>query len=175
MSGAPRFDLAELEPADDRRVRMLWGREPINLYRVLAHHPRLLRAWTEWNDELRQGCSLPRALRELIFLRSAVLHRCDYEWIQHMKMARAAGVAEDKIATIDQWETSELFDRRERTALLATDQVIANDLGNDAFDALRAAFTPAESLEIIVTAAHSCMLGRVIQAVAVTAHGEVDG
>ena len=106
MSGAPRFDLAELERADDRRVRMLWGREPINLYRVLAHHPRLLRAWTEWNDELRQGCPLPRALRELIFLRSAVLHRCYYEWTQHLNMARAAGVAEDKIATIDQWETS---------------------------------------------------------------------
>lgn len=170
-----RFDFADLAPADDRRVRELWGRAPINLYRVLAHQPRLLRAWTEWNNELRHGCALPRDLRELIFLRSAFLHHADYEWEQHLAMARRAGVSEAKIDAIPDWNGSDRFDERERATLLATDHITRGELDDQTFARLRAAFTPAEAIEVIVTAAHSCMLARVIQAIGVTSDGEAPG
>lgn len=169
---ASRFSLATLELADDRRVRELWGRPPINLYRVLAHHPKILRAWIEWNNELRHGCELPRALRELIFLRSAKLQGSDYEWTQHLVMARKAHVHEHKIQAVGAWYTVDLYDERERATLRATDEITNERLTDATFEALQAVFSPAETLEVIVTASHACMLGRVIQAIGVTTAGE---
>lgn len=171
MSG-PRFSFATLEPADDLRIRELWGRPPINLYRILAHQPAILRAWTEWNDALRHGCAVPRKLRELIFLRSAGLHASDYEWTQHLAMARKAGVDEDKIEAVNAWETGGRYDAREKALLRATDEITSGALTDATFAQLRALFAPAETIEIIVTAGHACMLARVIQAIGVTTEGE---
>lgn len=169
---ASRFPLATLEPADDLRVRTLWGRPPINLYRILAHQPAILRAWTEWNDALRQGCGLPRALRELIFLRSARLHQSDYEWSHHLVMARKAGLDESKIQAVSAWDTAALYDERERAALAGTDEITKGELTDATFTTLRAVFSPAQTIEVIVTASHACMLARIIQAIGVTTAGE---
>lgn len=168
-----RFPLAELTPADDRRVRSLWGRPPLNLYRILAHHPRILRAWTEWNNELRHGCTLPRALRELIFLRSATLQDSAYEWTQHVAMARRAGVDDARIEAIAHWRDATVFDELERTVLAATDAITGGALGDDDFARLKALLPAADALEVIVTASHAAMLGRVIQAIGVTDEGEM--
>ena len=167
-----RFPLAALEPADEQRVRALWGRPPINLYRILAHQPGILRAWTEWNNELRHGCTLDRALRELIFLRSAELHGSSYEWAQHLGMARAAGLAEEKIAAVADRADAVVFDALERTLLRATDEITRGQLTDDGFARLRSALSAAETIEVIVTASHAAMLARVIQAIAVDDDGE---
>lgn len=169
-----RFEPATLDPIADRRVRELWGRPPINLYRILAHHTPLLRAWTEWNNDLRHGCELPRALREMIFLRSAVLHASDYEWTQHVVMARKAGLAAEKIAALRGSIASDRFDEREMAVLEATDEIASGALTDPAFRALRDVFSAAETIEVIVTASHTCMLVRIIQAVGVSADGEAD-
>lgn len=168
----PRFALAELTPETDRRVRELWGRPPINLYRILAHQPTILRAWTEWNNELRHGCTLARGTRELIFLRSAVLQSCEYEWTQHARMARAAGLAEEKINAVADWEADGGFDETERALLRATDEIAKGCLTNETFATLRAVLSAAETIEVIVTAAHAAMLGRVVQAIGVDDAGE---
>lgn len=167
-----RFDLIDLEPETDRRVRELWGRPPINLYRVLAHQPRIVSAWTEWNNEVRHGCTLPRALRELIFLRSAILQKSLYEWGQHVGMARRAGMDEARIEAIEYWQAADIFDPRERIVLRCTDEITAGALSDRAFVALREILSSGEAIEVIVTASHACMLARVIQALAVTDDGE---
>jgi AhpD family alkylhydroperoxidase len=169
---AARFDLTDLEQETDRRVRKLWGRPPINLYRILAHQPRIVSAWTEWNNELRYGCMLPRALRELIFLRSAILQKSVYEWAQHVAMARKAGVDETQIEAIEYWQAAHVFNPRERAVLRCTDEITAGELSDHAFVALREIVSPGEAIEVIVTASHACMLARVIQALAVTDDGE---
>ncbi len=167
-----RFPLAALESADEQRFRALWGRPPINLYRILAHQPVILRAWTEWNNALRHGCTLDRALRELIFLRSAELQGSSYEWAQHLPMARAAGLPEEKIAAVAAWEGASVFDNLERTLLRVTDEITRGQLSDDGFARLRGVLSAAEAIEVIVTASHAAMLARVIQAIAVDLDSE---
>jgi len=47
------------------------GRDPIALYRVLAHSPPMLRAYAGLARGLRYDAATPRALRELMILRTA--------------------------------------------------------------------------------------------------------
>ncbi len=168
-----RFAHAALSGADEARIRELWGRPPLNLYRILGHQPAVLRAWTEWNNTLRHGCELPRALRELIFLRSAHLQASDYEWAQHVVMARKAGLAEGKIEAARGATSNHALDEREQAVVRATGEITDGRLSDEAFGALRTLLSPGEMIEVIVTASHACMLARVIQAIGVTMDGEV--
>lgn len=170
--GGDRFAFAALAAQDEARIRALWGRPPLNLYRILGHQPTLLRAWTEWNNELRHGCEIPRALRELIFLRSAHRQASRYEWTQHVVMARTAGLAEDTIKAAKAEALDVQLEDRERAVLRATDEITSGHLSDEAFGALRVLFSPGEMIEVIVTASHACMLARVIQAIGVTTTGE---
>ena len=66
------------EPADEVTAEVFEtfareGRDPIVLYRVLAHSPLMLRAYAGLARGLRYEAQTPRALRELMILRTAQL------------------------------------------------------------------------------------------------------
>ena len=85
-----RVPLAEFDPVLQKRLEELWGK-PVNLYRALGNHPPLTAAWTEFANAIRHESRTPRALRELMILRTAQVARSEYEWAQHLRMARKAG------------------------------------------------------------------------------------
>jgi alkylhydroperoxidase family enzyme len=106
-----RVPLADFEPVLKKRLEELWGTPP-NLYRCLGNHPKLIAAWTEFSKMLRYDTRTPRAVRELVILRGAQWLRSEYEWAQHVVMARKAGVREAQIAQLAEWRRSEEFVRR---------------------------------------------------------------
>src|SRR5258705_10556107 len=116
MRRMQRVPMAEFEPALKKRLEELWG-EPPNLYRGLGNHPKLVAAWTEFSKTLRYDTRTPRELRELVILRGAQLMGSEYEWAQHLKMARKAGVREEQIAALAGWRASDLFSSKEKAAL----------------------------------------------------------
>ena len=88
-----RVPNAGFAPALEARLEELWGK-PVNLYRALGNHPALAAAWTEFANSIRHDSATPRALRELMILRTAQIARSEYEWAHHLRMARKAGVSE---------------------------------------------------------------------------------
>src|SRR3977135_3049941 len=123
-SPMPRVPLAEFEPALSKKLEELWGTPP-NLYRALGHQPRLVGARAEFSRFLRHDARPPRALRELLILRGAQLVRSEYEWAQHLPMARKAGVREAQITALAKWRSSKEFDAREKAALALAEAVTA--------------------------------------------------
>ena len=66
-----------------------------------AHHPELARSFLSWNHYVNSRRStLPRQIREIAILRVAWRRRSRYEWAQHLKIARRAGVDDGTIANI---------------------------------------------------------------------------
>src|SRR5918997_5614802 len=89
--------LAPLPDSVTARVQQA-GAPGVNLYRALAHAPRLLEAWIDFAWALREHCNTPRRLRELVILRTAQRTLSRYEWTQHRFMAAQAGVDEHQVA-----------------------------------------------------------------------------
>jgi alkylhydroperoxidase family enzyme len=143
------------------------GREPSNLYRTLAHAPRMLRAWVGMAWPLRTEPSVPRSLRELMIMRAAQLTEADYEWAHHREMAVRAGVPEVKLDALAAWPSSDLFGEDERTALAYTEGIIANDVADGVFDEVRRRFSPAEIVELTLTAGFYAGVARVLRALRV--------
>src|SRR5205814_8546302 len=128
----PRTPLSAFEPALKKRLEELWGTPP-NLYHCLANHPALVAAWSDFSKALRHGTRTPRALRELVILRGAQLVRSEYEWAQHLRMARKAGVREAQIAALANWRSSPEFDAKEKAALAIAEAVTAGHVSDEVY------------------------------------------
>jgi len=161
-----RVPFAEFEPKLAKRLEALWGR-PVNLYRALGNHPPLVAAWTEFANSIRHESRTPRVLRELMILRSGQLQHSEYEWAQHLKMARKAGVREAQIAALANWRDSKEFDARERAALLLTEAVTAGAVSDAVYAEVSKTFGHPEYVELCITAAFYCMVGRMLDAMRV--------
>jgi AhpD family alkylhydroperoxidase len=164
--------LADFEPAMKQRLEELWGKPP-NLYHCLANHPRLVAAWSDFSKALRHDTRTPRALRELVILRGAQLMRSEYEWAQHLKMARKAGVSEAQIQELPSWRTSKAFDARERAALALAEAVTHGNVTDEVYREAMRQFDHHDYVELSITAAFYAMVGRMLDAMGVELEPEV--
>ncbi len=167
-----RLPLVSDRPGDPELARIFadlrrQGREPSNLYRTLGHAPRMLAAWVGLAWPLRAEPSVPRALRELMIMRAAQLTAAEYEWAHHWRMAVAAGVPEAKLLALAGWRSSELFEAAERAALAYTEGIVAHDVGDDVLGEVRHLFSPAEVIELTLTAGFYACVARVLHALRV--------
>ncbi len=158
-----RVPNVEFPPELKKRLEELWGSPP-NLYRALGNHAPLAAAWTEFARAIRYESRTPRELRELVILRGAQLMRSEYEWAQHLKMARKAGVREAQIAALAGWRESGEFDAREKAALLLAEAVTRADVSDEVYAAVSKHFDHATYVELALTAAFYAMVGRMLDA-----------
>jgi alkylhydroperoxidase family enzyme len=163
MPPMQRVPNAEFPPALKKRLEALWGSPP-NLYRALGNHAPLAAAWTEFARAIRFESRTPRMLRELIILRGAQLMRSEYEWAQHLKMARKAGVREAQIAALAGWRDSSEFDAREQAALELAEAVTRGEVGDAVYAAVSKHFDHATYVELAMVAAFYAMVARMLDA-----------
>src|SRR5262245_12356718 len=168
-----RVPLADFEPQLKKRLEELWGTPP-NLYKALGNHPALVAAWTEFSKTLRHDTRTPRALRELVILRGAQLMRSEYEWAQHLPMARKAGVPEAQIRELQDWKTSSRFDAREKAALALGEAVTQGHVSDGVYAEARKQFDDHDYVELALGASFYAMVGRMLDAMGVPLEPEVE-
>ncbi|HEX6265761.1 MAG TPA: carboxymuconolactone decarboxylase family protein [Burkholderiales bacterium] len=161
-----RVPMAEFEPVLKKRLEELWGTPP-NLYRGLANHPAIVAAWTEFANTLRHGSRTPRPLRELVILRGAQLCGSEYEWAQHLGMARKAGVREAQIAALARWKASSEFSDKEKAALAIGEAVTQGRVTDEVYREARRHFDHHDYVELAVTAGFYAMVARTLDALGI--------
>lgn len=101
MTDGPR--IPPLPPAgrDERTAALVdslrIGDDDLNLFATLAHHPRLLKRWSQFGGLLLFGGTLTDRDREVLILRTASNTGADYEWGHHTALAAAAGLTADEV------------------------------------------------------------------------------
>jgi 4-carboxymuconolactone decarboxylase len=162
----PALPLRDPHPAAAEKIAHL-GAKQLNLYRALANAPDVLDAWLRFAWSLRDDCTTPRVLRELMILRTASVMRSDYEWHQHRDMALSAGVAEDRLDAIAAWQTADCYSDMERVALMLTDAMLAGHVNDSVQKELVRHFSDQERVELVATAGFYAMVPRVLDALRV--------
>jgi alkylhydroperoxidase family enzyme len=161
-----RIPNAVFEPVLKKRLEELWGNPP-NLYRALGNHAPLCAAWTEFARAIRYDSRSPRELRELMILRGAQVMHSEYEWAQHLKMARKFGVREAQIAELADWRGSKEFDEREKAALLLAEAVTNGNVTDEVYATVSKHFGHAEFVEMALVPAFYAMVARMLDAMRV--------
>lgn len=144
---------------------------PPALFTTLGRHRRLFRPWLRFASGLMPRGELPRADAELVILRVAVLCHSDYEWTQHERIARRAGLGAADVARVRDGASAPGWSARQASILRAVDELHAGrDLGDASWDALRAAgLSELELIELPLLTGHYEMLAMTLNALRVPA------
>src|SRR5437667_10474247 len=89
-----------------RQVReVLDAMPPLNVFRMMANAETAFRPWMRWGGVLLNDLALDPLLRELAILRVARLTpHAEYEWVQHVPIARSVGASDEQVTAIDRDE-----------------------------------------------------------------------
>jgi AhpD family alkylhydroperoxidase len=141
---------------------------------IRLHHPDVMKAFNNaWEVFFRQGVT-DHAIKELCRLYISKSVQCEYCAGQRSLLAREQGQTEAQVDEILEFETSDRFDEREKTALewamaIAWDPSMAAD---DLWDRLHRHFTEPELVELGHFIALTLGQQRFLKTVGIR-HGEV--
>lgn len=119
---------AEVREFYDLLDRTSRGLGVLNVFKVMAHTPDLMKAWWGMMTVLLTRLELPAHDRELAILRLFQIKGGAYGFAHHVRIGRQAGIT-DEIAALSQHEKSALFDDHDRLVLRYTDAVTWIDAG----------------------------------------------
>src|SRR4030042_4849608 len=102
-------DSPELQEFYARIERTSGGLGVLNVFKVMAHTPELLRSWWDMMMVALTRLSLDARLRELAILRLFQVLRCEYGFAHHVRLARRIGVTAAEIDALGQSEAAPGF------------------------------------------------------------------
>lgn len=94
---APIGDADWPEDIDDMRTGFAGG---LDVYRTMAHHPALLRAWADLREHIVNRTALGPVRAEAVILRCGHRLNAPYEWSSHILRARRVGMSDARIAAL---------------------------------------------------------------------------
>jgi 4-carboxymuconolactone decarboxylase len=127
----PFRDLSTLS-AEDREMaeRNKVNGEVINIFRVLMQNPKLTRSWVRFAGHIMGRQSLPVRDRELLILRIGWLNQAPYEWEQHVRISKSAGLTDDEIDRVSKGPKAG-WDKHDAALLQAADDLRERSVVSD--------------------------------------------
>ncbi len=113
--------------------------------------------------------------RELVILRVAFLKLSRYEWHQHVRFAREAGLTDSEIMGVQDWQSAS-FAPEERALLALVDGVVRQGHPSDeVYDALAQTRTDKAMIGIVSTIAFYAALADMLHALEIETESEFVG
>jgi alkylhydroperoxidase family enzyme len=133
-------------------LRALGGGRVLNIFATLAHHPLLLKRWLVFGNHVLGKSTLPERERELVILRTGYLCRSEYEWGQHVVIARRCGLGEAEIARVAEGPDAPGWSEADGALLRAADELHRDSrIGDATWEALAGRWDTRALLDLIFT------------------------
>ena len=148
---------------------------PINLLKVLAHHPTLMEAWGPFGGYILNS-SLPPKDREFLILRTAYLRGVEYEWGHHSRSAKALGVTDEELRLIAKGPNQAEWSSFQRALIGAADELVRNaTLSDRTWAYLDARYDDKQMMDVIFTVGQYNMVSMAIKTMRVPLDDGLEG
>lgn len=128
----PLRDLSTMSAEDRETVeKNAMNGQVFNIFKVLAHHPKLLKRWTPFAGHVLSKQTLPFRDRELLILRIGWLNQAGYEFAQHEVIAKKGGVSEADIRRLQDGPKAAGWTEKESALLQVADDLFENSVVSD--------------------------------------------
>lgn len=145
----------------------------LHLYQMLMHSGPIAEGWLKYLTAIRQKTNISGAMRELIIMRVALLNNAPYEADQHAPIALQEGVTQAKLDALQDWSSSNVFDKEERAVLAYTDSMTREiQVPEKIFNEVANIYSNEEIVEITATIAAYNMVSRFLEALQIHSHDE---
>jgi len=138
---------------------------PLNVFRMTAHAETAFRPWLRWGGVLLGDLQLDPLLRELAILYVARLTpHADYEWVQHVPIAKAVGATDEQIDSLSHGDPQAAAFNELQWAVLRFTREVVRDAraGDECFAIVAAELSPREIIELLMVIGQYMMLARVM-------------
>jgi alkylhydroperoxidase family enzyme len=165
-----RIPYPDLEKSS-AEVREMLGRLPssANIFNMMAHAQTCVKPVMKLGGTYLGKLELDPRLRELCLLHAVKLEGGEYEWVQHVPIARDLGCTEQQVAALEKGDdTAACFDACEKAALRFTREVVV-DVGASeaALAAVRAHLSDRQVVELILMIGFYITLARLTETLGV--------
>ena len=107
----------------DSETKVQFGGRILNIFRTLAHHPKLMKRWLVFGNHILSKSSLSPRDREIAILRIGWLCKAEYEWGQHVVIGKESGLSDEEIVAITVGADAPGWSPAEIAVLRATDEL----------------------------------------------------
>jgi alkylhydroperoxidase family enzyme len=154
----------ESKVAEKTREILNRGRVKMNVARMIANSDAAFYPFSMLGNSLLTRSKLDARLRELAILRTAKVSKSVYEWTQHVPIAKGAGVTNEQVEAIENWERAQCFSEVDRLVLKFTDEVARNVKGARAtVEALHKHMGTTEIVELVMSIGFWGMVARLLE------------
>lgn len=178
-----RLDKPRVEPAppaewdaDQAELMQRFEGQVLNVFTTLIHHPRLFRRWLVFANHVLGKSTLSVRDRELLILRTAWNAQSEYEWGQHVLIARREGMAEADIEAARGGPEAAGIGAKEALLLSAADELSADTMLSEAtWAGLSVHYDRRQLIDLIFTVGQYTMLAMALNSLGVQRDAEVPG
>src|SRR3954469_17704825 len=125
----PMRDLSTMAAEDRESVeKNAMNGRIFNIFKVLAHHPKLVKRWTPFAGHVLGKQTLPFRDRELLILRIGWLNQAEYEFAQHELIARKGGVSDTDITRLKDGPKAAGWSEQDAALLQVADDLFENSV-----------------------------------------------
>jgi len=136
----------------------------LNIFKMMAHAETNFRPLMRLGQSILTQQQLPAKLRELAILRVARLSKAEYEWVQHVPIAKMTGASDEQVAALERDDpAAACFDPVDRAVLRATDEIVRDGGPSDAtFAELASHFSHREIVELVLAVGFYMVMARLM-------------
>jgi AhpD family alkylhydroperoxidase len=168
----PEVPLPSDEELEPEHRELLANLPPLNVFRMVARSPRALRPFMQLGAAVLSGPLDPRR-REIAVLRVAHATAAEYEWAQHVQLARNAGITEAEIEAIGNEEPVSSLDEECNLISRVADEISRDvRLSDEALGLILDRYGPREAMEVILLVSYYNMVSRFLESTRVEVEDE---
>ncbi|MEX0942068.1 MAG: carboxymuconolactone decarboxylase family protein [Pseudomonadales bacterium] len=124
----------------------------LNIFRTFANHPKLAKRWMVFANHILGKSTLSLRDREIVILRIGWRCQAEYEWGQHVVIARRAGMSDEEIEMVKQGHEAEGWAENERFLIQATDELKDDAfISDDTWNGLARTYNTQQLMDIVFT------------------------
>lgn len=159
-----RIPYADPSQFDDKTAKLIDRLAPLNLFKMMAHAPGLLRPFVDLGGAFLFEGKLDPVTRECAILRVGYLSKATYETSQHEKIGRDLGMSEALFDAIKTGPEAPGLSEEQRLALALVDDLVTNVKAGDAtFQPALAHFGVEMMQELTLVTGYYMMVSRYLE------------
>ena len=137
---------------------------PLNIMKMFLNAPTNAIPLLVFGQSILTKQELDDHLRELAILRVAHLTGANYEWTQHVPLAKETGVTDAQVEALPQGADSDAFNEVEKNVIRFTDEVTQDVKASaETFAALEKDLGPRQMVELTLAIGFYGMVARVME------------
>jgi len=156
MLTQPRIAPVAEAQATPEQKKFLDGLDPVsrrlNIVKSFANNPKLAEAWIPFARYILRNSSLPARDREILILRIGWLNQSQYEFTQHVRVGKAAGLTDTEITRITKGADAPGWSAFDAALMRAAEQLHTGSMIDDqVWNTLKSRYDENQLMDVVVT------------------------